>query len=450
MWFRNPERWTDVLAAVGANKIVWHRGLLIKRRIDPVAHARLYFAAGIDWRVLSVGAQGVVEWNSNSANEHDPVACYPIWQYGEPFETLEDYCAKNVADIPESRLDPFAEPFYLPRRGQEHRVVIGSYPDLQSGPGRRLLALCGDLQRDYPDCILHLFSATGLSPILSTGFRSGDFDPWTPAARNRIILPNGRRLDRDKFAVGRQWVNLLGTSIADLKTARDLLAFNIRASMWAAENWENTSRFRSIKPPSMTDFADDDVPLGELPMPELSRSHAVYQGVPQPGDKVACEHCTLANSCKHYRAGSVCNLTSSDTAGLVQFFRTRDSNRIIEGLGEVLAVQARRAQSALDVEQEDTKLDPELTKVLTQMFDGGVKLAKLVNPALAAASAPKVGIQINNGHTIQAANPAALMAGLVKELEERGVDRSEITPEMVMGLIEPPKGEVVDVEVIER
>jgi hypothetical protein len=442
MWFRNPIRWMPSLVDAGATKVAWHRGLLIKRSIEPVAHARLHFPAGVDWRVLSVGQQGVQEWTPDSVDMNDPVACYPIWQYGEPITQLEDLCRKNAAEDPATHSDPNVEPRYRMRPGQEHRVVIGSYPHLQHGIGQRFLALIGELQADYPDCILHLFSATTVM-FLGTGLRSGDFDPWTLAAKGSLSLPNGRVLFRADFAKGRQWMNLLGYSDGDFQTIRKRLEFNIKAAEFGALHWHEHVNFRSMVPPAS--LADLDRPLSEISIPERT-AHAVYSGSPKPGDKISCQHCSLSHSCKLYREGSVCTLSSSETSGLVAHFKTRDSNRIIEGLGKVLAVQAQRAEAALEVEQGGEDLNPELTRVLTQVFEGGVKLAKLVNPALAAAGATRVAVQINNGHQITAASPAALMAGLVRELEERGVDRGDITPEMVLGLLEPPKGDVIDVE----
>ncbi len=445
VWFRNPERWTASLAFLNVARIVWHHGLTLKRRIDPVAHARLSFPGSVEWRVMSVAAWGGMEWTPASADSDHPVACYPVWQYGlEPFETLEALCAENVANSSSARHDPFSHVKFRPQPGQEHRVIIGSYPHLSSGPGRRLLVLLGELQQDYPDTIIHLFSATGIASIVSPGLRAGDFDPYGVTSGGRALLPNGRYVSRDKFNAHRTWIKLIDNTTPDqLGTHKALLEFNIKSALYCAEHWQDTFRFRGR---ARADFAGftDETPLGELPEPR-SRRHAAYEGKPQPGDKIACDHCTLANSCKHYRERSVCNLTQSDTAGLAHFFKTRDADRIIDGLGELLAVQSRRAESALEIEQEGDKLDPELTRILTSMFDAGVKLAKLANPALAAASAPKIAIQVNNGHRIEAASPSALMAGLVKELEAKGIERHEITPEMVVGLLEPPKGEVIDV-----
>lgn len=419
-----------ILVSSGGDKVAWHRGLLIKRRIDPVAHARLFFPVGMAWRTLSVGAQGAVEWDQDSPSMAEPKACYPIWQYGESMELLEELLGSNVADDLLERSDPAIEAQYRPKEGQEHRVVIGSYPPLNSGPGRRLLVLLGELQDSYPDAILHLFSATTFRPVFSSGVRSADIDVFTTAAGGRVMLPNGKLVHRDKLSGHRQWVALLGNSVADLGTKEERLGYNIRSALYASENWSKTETFTT-----RTQKADDA--LGELPTttPRMN----IYLGKPGPLDRISCDSCTLSDSCKYYRQGSVCNVPSSETKGLAHYFKTRDSDRIIEGLGELLATQARRAEGALEVEEQAGELDPEVSRVISQMFDGAVKLAKLVNPALAAAGAPKIGIQVNSGNTmVTAANPAALMGALVRELEAKGIPRAEITPEMVVGLIDKP------------
>jgi hypothetical protein len=99
----------------------------------------------------------------------------------------------------------------------------------------------------------------------------------------------------------------------------------------------------------------------------------------------------------------VCIVPDSESQELAQFFKTRDSETIIEGLGTLLAVQSRRLQVGLLDENAEGELNPEVTKIVNTLFDRGVKLAKLVNPDLASASATKITF---NQQTINASTPA--------------------------------------------
>jgi hypothetical protein len=126
----------------------------------------------------------------------------------------------------------------------------------------------------------------------------------------------------------------------------------------------------------------------------------------------------------------------SEPAELATFFNTRDSDTIIQGLGVLIASQTRRLERGMTAETEDDdgKLDPEVTKLANNIFNQGHKLAKLINPALT----PKPNLNLKfASQTINVSNPAELMAAIIGELESRGVKRENITQEMVMSLLQP-------------
>lgn len=392
---------------------------------------------------MSVGAQGAVEWGPECPDSQTTRACYPVWQYGESLSLLEQLCAENIGDDQAQQCDPMVDEQFWSKPGQEHRVVIGSYPDPKTSAGRRFMLELANLQEEYPACILHLFSATTLSPIFNN-VRSGDIDPHTPAVGGSILLPNGRILTKDKFNKHRQWIHLMGFTVTNLMDSKeDRLVYNVKSAIYGAANWDSEEIFstRSHQRPM-------DPDLLSLPMVRPT-NRMPYRGVPVEGDKINCDSCSLSQTCKLYRASSVCTLPNSETRPLAMDFKTRDSNRIIANLGEVLSIQASRAQVGMEYEDEAGELDPEVSRILKTVVDGGVKLAKLVDPTLAAAGAARIGIQVNANHNaVSASNPQALMAQLVKELEAKGVPRDEITPEMVVGLSR--ERAVLDVVPIER
>lgn len=125
-------------------------------------------------------------------------------------------------------------------------------------------------------------------------------------------------------------------------------------------------------------------------------------------------------------------MPGSETNGLAKYFQSRDSDRIIDALGTVLAAQASRLERGMQVEDEFSELDPEVTKLMNQVFTNGVKLAKLVNPNLT-----KPLVQINNGAAaaVSGSNPQQLMAAVVRAIEDTGVKREDITQQMVESML---------------
>ena len=143
-------------------------------------------------------------------------------------------------------------------------------------------------------------------------------------------------------------------------------------------------------------------------------------------------------------------MPDSEPTELASYFKTRDSDAIIEGLGTLLATNVQRLKEGREKEIEDETLDPHVTKLVESIFDRGVKLAKLVDPALAKAGAPQTNVQINQ-QTINASTPQALMKAIVTELEARGVPRDQITTDMVkelMGMGETQRQQAIEATAI--
>jgi hypothetical protein len=147
--------------------------------------------------------------------------------------------------------------------------------------------------------------------------------------------------------------------------------------------------------------------------------------------------CSLSLDCKYYREGAVCSVPGAEPAPLARFFHTRDSNSIIDGLQQIMAIQTRRLERGMGSEEEFDELDPEVTKLLNGLFDQGIKLAKLIDPALRGGT--KVGVFVGqNGQThvdVQQADPRQFVAKVVRSLEQQGIPRDKITTELVNSTI---------------
>lgn len=432
VWFRNPHNYIRELAEVGAGRIIWDRGLVIKRRIDPLKHAAIYFA-GRDWRVMLAGEQGTAEYTKDSGNT--PVGVYPTWDASqEELPLLEEMMQYPVGDDADACNDPTLPADQKPIAGQEHRVVVINLPKAYTIPGRAFIRKLKELQEDYPECKLHVHGLYSWRISFGMGFGATDVDPRTNAGKGKVTLPSGKEMFAEQTVSCPQWVTMLGMKPVDLtREPRNRCIYNIKSAIWASENFMDNVAFASRAAPGQP--APDTTSKAPVPIEVKSQRPFSAPVVAQPSDKINCDTCSLQNSCKYYRQGSVCSVPGSEPAALAKHFKTRDSGQIIDGLGTLLALQARRLDKGVAEENVYGELDPEVTKLANQLFSNGVKFAKLIDPSL---NGPNVQVNVGgaaNTAAIQASTPNQVLGGIVRELERRGISRDQITPDMVGNLI---------------
>lgn len=123
-------------------------------------------------------------------------------------------------------------------------------------------------------------------------------------------------------------------------------------------------------------------------------------------------------------------------------FGSRDPDKIIGALSEWNQKMAERALDSMNDEMpEKTALDPTVSTALKQVFDNGVKLAKLINPNLdgKGGGGTTVNVGINMGgqrpqvtaQRVDESQTRELAATVIAELEAEGHLRSQITEAMV-------------------
>lgn len=421
VWFRNPHNYVRELAECGGPfRIVWDRGILVKKRIDPVIHAQVYFGVDADFQILAVGPQGTAHLDTNH-NLDKPLAVYPTWEYGENFNILEEMVSSPIgmdadaciADVPRDE---------RPVVGQDHRVVITNLPNAQVGANRPFYRHLRELQEEYPDCNITLHGSYSFRIMFGMGFGSADVEPRSDAANGKVNLPNGKTLAYARTVGQLQWVNLLGMSVTDLKNPRDRCIFNIKAARWAGENFTENLKFKSKGKTEV----DPDSPVTTIPTTKSNFS-TLATVEKQEGDMVTCDTCSLADKCKVYREGAVCSVNGSESSVLAKMFQSRDSSKIIDGLGTILAAQTDRLERGIESEEEFGELDPEVSKMINSLFANGVKLAKLVDPTL---TKPQVVINNARGGGGVASSPKEMSAAIIAEIEAAGVKREDITPEL--------------------
>jgi hypothetical protein len=429
-WFRNPHTYINELVECAAYWIAWDRGFLVKRKIDPTKHGSLYFGTTYDWRALAIGPQGSAEYREGDSWD-SPTAVYPTWSYGEEWGTLLDMVENPAGADINACTDKSVDGNERPVFGQEHRVIITELPDAKLGPARRFLAELKVLQEDHPECIIHLHGSYSYRVAFGLGFRAADIEPRTLAQKGRVTLPSGKNETYERVAVHTRWVTNLGFKPHDLAVPRNRCMYNIKSAQWAAEHFAELFNFRTTPSPQSIDATSPD---GSY-QPITTQSTIVGNIKPQAGDKIQCDFCSLQNNCKHFRVGAVCSLPDAEPKQLAEYFRTRDSDQIIDGLGVLMSAGAQRLQEGRRIESIMGDLDPEVTKMMGQLFSQGTQLAKLIDPKLRGGVKVNVGVQ--GGAAIQINGSAnTLIAGVVRELESQGIPPEKITPELVQSVIE--------------
>lgn len=420
VWFRNPHNYVRELAEVGGPfRVVWDRGILVKKHIDPVKHAKMYFGESADFRILCIGQQGSAELNAT----HDmtnPIAVYPTWEYGEDMDILEEMMSNNIAEDPMAITADVA-PDERPVPNQEHRVVVTNLPNLQLAANRGFYRQLKTMQEDYPECILHIHSSYSFRIMFGQGFGSADVEPRGDAANGRVILPSGKTMAYARTVGALQWVNLLGFSVVDLKDPRNRCMFNIKSANWAGAHFNENIKFASRG----EDRSDPLSPVTSVPTTTSTNSVATLN--PQAGDKVICDQCSLSPGCKYYRVGAVCSLPGSDSTPLIAAFKSRDSFQIIEALGTLQGAAVKRLERGMSDEEEYGELDPEVTRLIAMLFKQGVTLAKLVDPTLT-----KPLVQIGSNGFNPNGTSRQMTSAVVQVLEKQGIRREDITTDMVV------------------
>jgi hypothetical protein len=432
VWFRNPHDYIKELIEVGVGEVAWDRGLLVKRKIDPVKHAELYFGNAIQFRILLVGEQGTAEYR-NGDKLNKPTAVYPTWQYGEELTLLEEILENPPGESLVACNDKSVGNDERPVWGQEHRVVITDIPSVSTGPGRKLLTVLRTLQEDYPAAIIHIHGLYSFRSAFGMGFGAADIEPRTAAQKGKLHFPSGKEERYERAVANPQWVTSLGFKPVDLAIPRVRCMYNIKSALWAGKNYDLIFNFKTRPTPaSQIDTVSPDADYKPVTDTRIMTKNNL---IVKPGDKFQCDTCSLTETCKYYRDGAVCSVPGSEPVDLAKMFRTRDSDQIIDGLGILVAANTKRLDRAMREEEAFGDISPEVTRTLGQVFDQGIKLAKLVDPNLRGGTRVQVNVGPGGTASVASANPRQLIATAVRELEQKGVRREDITPDMIGGLL---------------
>lgn len=443
IYMRNPEPYITQLQEHDVRLVSWDIGNLKRYRTDPLKFLGIYLGNARPWKLLVVAVEGVAEYNETSKSIDRPAAVYPAWHKEQGIRALEDYCANPVGEREELTNHPTLDGRFKPVKGQPHKVVIYTPPNANAHEGTILLRDIRALKSKYAHLGLSfiLHDTSSFRMIFGTGtFEGACVDPRMYAKLGGVLLVNGQRVTGKEFDEYHNWIRVLGYRIRDLERDLDArVSFNMDALAWAKRYYLENVNFRL----AATQGIDMDSPDASFKLDEARKefmgrtsggAHSLA-GAMKPGDGVQCNTCSLAGRCKFYRKDAVCSVSGSTSKDLIDFFGTRDSGLIIDGLLRLTEIQAERVEQDLEVEEELGERLQGTDKRIRDLFDSGTKVAKLIDPALAKPSAVNVGV-IGATPMGVAQTPQELMASAVKALEANGVPRDEITPKMIRGVLE--------------
>lgn len=437
-FFRNPDVYTEEIQLSGISHFSWDLGHVERKRIDVIKWANIFLKNTPHWKMLVVAMEGTAEYSSSSTSINKPDAVYPSWQFEDGYELLEDYCRNPVGKDLIAIYANDVEPRFQPVRNQPHRVLIYDPPDTRSHVGSSYLRNLIRIKRINPNVEFIIHNTGSFRLMFGSGFEYAIFDPCMSAKSGSLIAPSGEYIKYKEFYAKRNWIHLLGFVLDDVReelTSRIL--YNIESIFWAEQNFNKNLEFSLVA----TSGLDIDTVKGKYEYENLHESWLtqvtggarIRMG---PEDGIVCDKCALSPKCKFYREGSVCSVAGTGSADLSKMFGTRDASVIIDGLLELTNIQAGRVKK--DLAQEDITGERvlETDKRLKDLFDAGVKVAKLIDPKLSGAGTTVNLGMIGGTAIIAQQTPQELMASAVRALEGSGFSRDQITPGMIQGILE--------------
>lgn len=376
---------------------------------------------GIPWEFVTVTS------DTAKIHTHDRITDAPVWElFKDSGDRLRELAAAG-------------EPKVFIRIPQEKGPLKTASPE-----SKRALRDLWEVALDCPSTTLIAFG--GYSPVVmwqmglhgaALSFRDEhgrDRPEWTPFGREQTARPSSHWSDHEL---------LTHRAMAKRKIYRSMV-FAKYIPVYVKEYYEGITRIKT--PEQFVKSALDNI----RKLPEKTFFQSTGKRLPPElaGDKILCDTCSLQYACRIYKERSVCALPGKEFTRIAEFFGTRDSDDIIDGIGEILKFQADRFEQAIEREENRIAecksngdpvpdLDPEINKMANDLQKNAERLAKLVNPLL---TRPQVAIQQNFGKDATPAigekQPAPewtpkQLSGAARELEAAGVSREQQTIDMI-------------------
>lgn len=452
-WLRNPQRSVRQAIAEGVERYVFDQALTNWQRQSPHAFMREHFlGTGLNPLYVLQGDQGARLYSMFTPPDK-PIAVWPTWDPSQDLELLEHYLAlpqgEDMYLCGDDEIDSSIRPVF----DQEHRVFItGGLRAPESEAKTKFISEVRQLCEGYPNAIVHLSGAISFSNMFNWGWHSVDWCTDESRIYGQLQLPNGISLastKRDQWPLYSDWIEMLGFTVERLNEHRnEQVHFHIRSALWAAENYDRELRVKRRFSPTV---AGTKTPASTWPLQQAgprrnwrNASTVATRALPMfdktDGDKAFCDHCVHRTSCTSARAGQVCGIEETEMGELAKHFRTRNPDSIIDGLTDLLVLQADRMERSVvaeDIEGDDGP-SSEVTRQMNSVFSNATALAKLLNPNLngKGTTVNNQTLNINGGNIpFSSGSPREVMSAIVKELTAAGFTRDQITPDMIKSIL---------------
>jgi hypothetical protein len=447
MWIVDPGPFIDIAFEMGMQNFVfraqYHESGSMKQDFRKWIDI---YSRGRPWKVIWMPYPGdfCCLFTSIMGWDH-PAAVWQVWRANEN-KLIDMERMFNEPPEPGTVLGTFgvhsrshSEPVEVVK-GQPHRLVLANNP-MSDNLWEPIASFAQRLQASNPEATIHYHGGKSVGRTIGIAAKSFDhpvrigWDDGIPI----VLLPNGMRWPMGKKINSYQahWLKIIGVNPRTMlklnksDLSREVYRVNLLSLRWAFLNWDRAWDFRRATADEIHIAASDmDWEPTTLKI-RMRRTRSEDQLL----DRWLCNTCSLQFRCPYSREGAVCIVPDSEPVELAQFFQTRNSGTIVEGLGVVLGAMARRANTGIAAESKrtledgETGLSPEVTRILNSLFDRGVQLAKLVDPKLAARMGPKINVGVINTAGGPGMTSQALLVGVAAELESRGIKLEDATAE---------------------
>ncbi|ANA85873.1 hypothetical protein SEA_EXIGUO_9 [Gordonia phage Exiguo] len=431
LWWQNPFKYYEHLKDSGESQVLFDHSLLHKYKVNPREFMLQHFR-GMSWRCYIVNEDCATLIDSTCGPEQT-LGSWAVWD-AQKHDLGE---LKELMEVPwkDRPISEHADWYEIPHPAQQHRVFIknmisGKQDELWKKRRQRLTKI----QRLYPECEMFIKPKHfGMGLAFGAGFSASCLDPYQFRwiERGKIVLPNGRNVHLERVDEFAREIEHLGFDPYEVRYDQDVgLLYCIAAIRYAAHHWDDPTGpfYRKNNYLDGPDFKNPDM---YAQMPSYDRVVRPLDKI-KPTDQILCDSCSLWRLCPAYRAEEVCGLPSSETSRLAKLALSRNADDVVEMLASVLSKQAERAENAIDEEEATGKANPQVDKMLNNVFKNGTTLAKLRNPALGRPAVQvNIGAAAQQAQAVEAADPRALAMTVITDLEQRGVPREEITQEMI-------------------
>jgi hypothetical protein len=455
VYLRNVDEYVPVIMRQPHDKFAFSETDTRYKVRDPYVLLKPLLPAAINFEWIVVH-RAFMEFQTRDAYEaSEPARRVPLWNPRADPQMLMTWCEKAI----------------------EHgysTIGVGWLSRMDKSRMDRIGEWLFRVTAAYPHIKFHFAFGASFRHMFGMNYASTDVNPVFSAKKGFIWLPNGRQISPANKKSELKWIHVLGFSSNDLQSVAGRTRFNIASALWAAENYRKAEPISAYKAAQRDDplrlmttklekrergalrtfkptlkqrigspFLNPDKFPQSSPDIEEPYDYAFPVTMAQPipvrpkdggeTDKILCNSCSLAPTCKVFREGAICAVTDSPTSKLAAMLGTRDTETIKGVLGEIISKQVERYERSAEKFREDDESDvldlrrsEHLMKMENSLVRSTETFMKILDPKFRESNIPAIQANTTNIY-----NPRVLVADVVRQLEEKGYDRSQITPDLI-------------------